>query len=201
MYKKLFLASNSVSRKLLLESMNLDFGILQQNADETVTDSTLSLEDSVRLIASRKMDHIILPQNLKGQIFIITADTLVQDSSGVIHGKPRDRADAINKIKSLRGESFVATAFCVEKTSYINGICNSKSRIISSIIATCNFEIPDSWIDLYISQVDVTSLAGSIAIEGYGMQFLKSISGSYSGVMGLPLFELRTALEDLGYFS
>lgn len=199
--KQLFLASQSKSRAELLKSMDLKFAVIDQSADETITDKSLSIEESVRLIATRKMDNIILPYLPTCDAFVITADTLVQDKFGVIHGKPKNRDDAIAKIQALRGQSQIATAFCVEKFKINNSAVISIERIISSVVSSCVFEIPDNWIDKYLAHVDATTLAGAIAIEGYGLQFLKSITGSFSGILGLPLFELRQALEKLEFYS
>jgi len=63
------------------------------------------------------------------------------------------------------------------------------------------FVIPDHWIDRYLEHSWAMIASGAIAVEFYGAQFLQWIDGSYTTVMGLPMFELRQDLEKLGFFD
>jgi septum formation protein len=69
----------------------------------------------------------------------------------------------------------------------------------------CVFEVPHELIDWYLEKLDIldglsyTNVSGAMAIEGVGSQFVKSIDGSYTAIVGLPLFELRQALTELGF--
>ena len=60
--------------------------------------------------------------------------------------------------------------------------------------------MPDNWIDIYLEKTPYLDVSGGMAIEKYGNQFLKTVQGSYSTIIGLPLFEVREALEKLGFF-
>ena len=70
------------------------------------------------------MHHVILPDGKEGDIlFVLTVDTMGLDHNGVIHGKPKDRKDAVQKIKALSGkEATSATAFCLHKKIWKNGV-------------------------------------------------------------------------------
>lgn len=198
----LWLGSKSPSRQKLLTEAKIPFMLLNQDADETACDWALPLEKVVESIALHKMEHVVIPQGKEGQVaFVLTADTLSQDNEGIIHGKPEDRADAIAKIKAARKGSRLVTAFCLDKKIYKNGKWEVQKRIVKCVHAEYAFVIPDQWIDIYIDNSSALSVSNAIAIEEFGAPFLKTIHGSYSTVVGLPMYELREALEEVGFFS
>ena len=203
MKNTLYLASKSESRRLLLQESKIPFTLIEQDANEMACDWGLPLEKLVLTIALYKMDHAILPPGTEDQIiFVITADTLTQDLQGTIHGKPIDYDDAVNKIKSLRAGFRVYTGFCLDKKIFENGAWRLVERHTQCVGAHGNFAIPDNWIATYLAQQPrILDVAGAMAIEGFGMQFLESVDGSYSAIIGLPLTEVRQALEKLGFFS
>ena len=203
MHNILYLASKSASRRLLLQESKIPFTLIDQDANELACDWGLPLEQLVLTIALYKMDHAILPAGTEGQIiFVLTADTLTQDLQGIIHGKPTDYDDAVKKIKSLRAGSRVFTGFCLDKKIFENGAWCLVERYTQCVGTQCIFTIPDNWIATYLAQQPtILDVAGAMAIEGFGMQFLASVDGSYSAIIGLPLMELRQALEQLGFFS
>jgi len=129
----------------------------------------------------------------------LTADTLSQDSTGAINGKPVDREDAIAKIKAARNGMRTGTAFCLDRKQFRNGSWHIDKRIIRFVEAHYRFIIPDFWIDRYLNHSLGLKASGAIAIEEFGSLFLESINGSYTTIVGLPLFELREALQELGF--
>ncbi len=198
----LLLASKSQSRQFLLKEITIPFTIIAQDADESRCDWGLSLQQLVESIARYKMEHAVVPDGERdGAIsFILTADTLSQDADGQIHGKPTDREDAIEKIKKARNGSRLCTSFCLDRRVWRNNAWVVEKRIQKSVHAEYLFIIPDDWIETYLSQSIALSVSNAIAIEGFGAQFLKVVNGSYSTIVGLPLFELRESLEEIGYF-
>ena len=198
----LLLASQSDSRKALLEECKIPFKIIKQFADEAKCGTSLPIEQLVRQIALLKMDHVILPKGKDGDVcFVLTADTLSQDMNGNLHGKPVDRYDAIEKLKQLRKKSRTITAFCLDKKFYKDGTWKTIERIEECVKADYIFVVPDEWIDTYLAESWGHKASGAIAIEYFGTQFTKTISGSYSTIRGLPMFELRIALEKIGFFN
>jgi len=199
----LYLASKSPSRQYLLRESKIPFTLLGQNADEAQCDWSLSLEEVVTSIARYKMSCTVMPQGKEGDVaFVLTADTLTQDKQGVVHGKPEDAADAIKKIEALRGEARVATAFCLDKKVFKNGSWDMVARKEQCVVSRCDFDVPDAWLERYFKESVIGfEAAGGMATEAYGMQFLRTIQGSYSGVIGLPLFEVREALDALDFFD
>jgi len=201
--KNIWLASKSPSRQYLLREAQLPFMVVEQNADESRCDWSQSLEAVVGSIARYKMEGALLPAGVEGQVaYVLTADTLTQDMAGVIHGKPVDYADAQAKFEALQPFSRVATAFCLQKKQYSGGEWRLVEERNCCVVSVCEFMVPENWRKRYVERSAIgLEAAGGMAVEAYGMQFLKSIQGSYSAVIGLPLYELREALETLGFFD
>lgn len=199
----LYFGSKSAPRRMLLEQAHIPFTVVSQDADESQCDWGLSLPQLVLSIALYKMQHVILPDgNNEGDIcFVLTADTMSHDKTGKIHGKPVDREDAIAKIKATREGSFLCTAFCLDKKMWCDGRWELQERIADVVSAEFSFIIPDEWIDTYLEKIPFLDVSGGIAVELYGNQFLKTVHGSYSTIIGLPLFEVREALQKLGFFK
>jgi len=199
----LLLGSKSYSRKLLLDFARIPYQVIEQDADETQCDWELAMPQVVANIARYKMKHVIMPQGTQeGQIaYVLTADTLSQEKDGTISGKPVNREDAINKIRRARAGMRTGTAFCLDKRVWRNEKWEVEQRIEQYVEAEYIFDIPEAWIERYVQNSIVLNASGAIAIEEYGAQFLKEVRGSYSAIVGLPLFEIREALEEVGFFK
>jgi len=198
----LLLGSKSPSRKKLLEEAKIPFICIEQDVDETKCDWALPLEQVVKNIALYKMQHLIMPHGQQGDIsFVLTADTLSQDHEGSINGKPVDRDDAVRMIKSARNGSRLVTAFCLDKKICIDGAWQIEKRVVRNEQSVYEFIIPDRWIDIYLNNSIGLAASNAIAIEEFGAQFLKVMQGSFSTIVGLPMFQLREALEELEFFS
>lgn len=202
MPSQLLLASKSVPRRELLEQAKIPFSIIGQDADERQCDWSLPLPQLLEAIAVHKMDHVIMPDGKEGKdYFVVTVDTMLQSHKGKILGKPATKQEAIAMIQESRDGGIVGSAFCLDKKKYNNGVWNIEQRIIQYVQAHYVLDFPDHWIESYFEQFpDYCSIAGALNIQDYGMQFVKTINGSYSTAVGLPLFELREALELLGFF-
>lgn len=197
----LLLASKSHSRQKLMHEAQIPFSIIGQDADESQCDWSLPLEKVVRSIAHYKMEHAIMPQAKEGDIcFVLTADTLSQDLDGTINGKPENHDDAVRMIKSARQGSRLFTAFCLDRKKFVHNSWQTEARIESCVGARYIFDIPDAWIESYIKNTIALSASNAIVIDDFGAQFLKTVDGSYSTIIGLPMVELREALEKLEFF-
>lgn len=198
----LYFGSKSQSRRMLLEESKIPFTVVGQDADESQCDWGLPLPQLVLSIALYKMDHVVLPDGTyEGEIcYVLTADTMSHDKAGKIHGKPVDRDDAIAKIKASAQGSFLCTAFCVDRKVWQHNAWVVDERITDVVSAEFIFYVPESWIDIYLENTPFLDVSGGMAIEKYGNQFLQNVQGSYSTIIGLPLFEVREALQKLGFF-
>jgi septum formation protein len=124
------------------------------------------------------------------QLPVLAADTTVV-VDGKIFGKPRDRLDAIHMLGQLAGRAHeVLTAVALASPQ---GVIE---RLSSS---TVRFrKISPEECDAYWESGEPRDKAGGYAIQGLGAVFVESLSGSYSAVMGLPLFETGELLQAAG---
>lgn len=202
MKKPLLLASQSKARRSLLQEAQIPFTLLAQEVNEKECDWSQSLNDVVLSIARHKMNNISMPQGAQGQIeWVLTADTLCYSSDGVICGKPVDRQDAITMIKRARNGMQTATAFCLYKKQWKNNTWQTLEYKEQVVTGFCVFDVPDSFMEEYLQSVAIFSIAGAMCIEARGQLFVKEVSGSYSAILGLPMYELGKALQELGFFD
>ncbi len=195
----LYLASQSRMRRVLLKQACIPFSLLEQSADEADCDWNEEPLIVASSIARYKMDHVILPTD-GHDCYVITADTICVDSKGAIHGKPVDHADAIKMLKLWREGALVITGFCIDKKSYTNSTWYTTERIEEVVTTEIDFSIPDEWLKEYLKRTSFMDCSGAMTEEDYGFQFVKSIHGSYSNIIGLPLFEVRKALMAMDFF-
>lgn len=204
----LYLASQSKSRHKLLIDSGISFITVDQNADEKNFDHNLPLKELVQAISISKMKYVKLPVGkFENEIcFVLTADTLGQDSKGQICTKPKDKSDAIRMLRSYRDGAQTGTSFCLDKKIWKNNEWHLVRRISGYASAEYIFNVPENWIERYFdlsirAGIHYLNVSGAVAIEEFGAQFLKSLNGSYNAVVGLPLYEVRRALDELGFFN
>lgn len=198
----IYLASASKSRQNLLKEAQIPFKIIEHSANESLINLNQSINKIVEKIAILKMEHVLLSdiEKLKeAPIYVLTADTLTSDKNGNIYGKPKNYDDAIKKIKSFRDGGIVTTSFCLDKKIFFNDFFNTEKRIIKTLEAECCCDVPDEYIEKYIEKCNALNIAGGLSVDGYGSLFTKYISGSYTAIIGLPMYELREALEELSF--
>lgn len=201
---ELYLASASSSRKKLLTEAKIPFKIVQQDADESLCDWSQPLKEVVTSIANLKMDHVIMPTAKEGDIAIVlTADTLGADSKGNICGKPKSRENVIEMIRSYRNGAETGTAYCLSLKKFESGNWSEVERIFGFAKAEYVFDVPDELIDWYLDKCfegySFFDVSGGVIVDGPGAQFLKEIKGSYTAVVGLPMYELRRDFMKLGF--
>lgn len=198
----LYLASQSRMRHMLLQQARIPFTVLEQSADESICDWNQEPKKVACSIARSKMEHALLPKTPSSTTcFVLTADTICVDSTGTIHGKPSTDEEAIHMLTLWRQGSVVVTGFCLDKKEWRGTSWKTLQRIEHAVTSTIEFSVPDEWLSEYLTYTPSKDCAGAMAIEEYGFQFVKSITGSYSNIIGLPLFEVREALMTLGFFA
>ncbi|MCK4264857.1 Maf family protein [Candidatus Babeliales bacterium] len=201
----LYLASQSKNRQELLRRCKINYEVLRHDADELSIDPSLEFNEYVLAIANEKMKHAVLPQAeavKQRPAFILTADTMLKTIEKNPHliGKPIDREDARRLLGLLRKVPFLVTTACVlEKKKFDKKwISLEKKELIVS--ATAEFCVEEKEIDFYLdSTPESLSSCGATAVEGFGDNFLKSINGSYSAALGIPIYELRKLLKELDF--
>ena len=176
----LILASKSPRRKYLLEQAGLSFSVIPSSFDES-TVSLSSPEAYVKVLAEKKADEV---SEKYPESWVVGADTIVL-IDGIILGKPGSRNDARDMLKSLAGQTHqVLTGYCI--------CCKIKKRCFSETIRTDVLfkDLSDEEIEWYIHTKEPFDKAGAYAIQGLGTFLVKSINGSYTNVVGLPVCEV-----------
>jgi septum formation protein len=176
----LILASKSPRRRNLLDKAGLQFSVIPSNFEEDSVALT-SPESYVETLARSKAYDI--SQRYPAS-WVIGADTIVL-IDGIILGKPGSRVEAYAMLDSLSNKTHqVLTGFCI--------CCGSKKRTVSDIVTTDVLfkKLSRQEIDWYIETGEPFDKAGAYAIQGLGTFLVKSINGSYTNVVGLPVCEV-----------
>ena len=127
-----------------------------------------------------------------GAVTVLAADTIVV-ADGIVLGKPRDRRDATDMLQRLSGRSHeVMSAVVLLARDLEPAAALSVSRVT---FAPLNPE----WIEAYCATGEPMDKAGAYAIQGLAALRISHLEGSFSGVMGLPLFEAGELLQAAGF--
>ncbi len=194
----LVLASASPRRKELLSLLVKSFEVLPADIDETPIPDE-NPEQYVIRMAQEKASATIekyaqQPSFDPSSIFIASDTSVVVDQE--ILGKPESFDDAKRMLSLLSGRSHqVMTSLCVADFG--------KRHVVSQCVVTDVFfrSISELEIQQYWNTDEPRGKAGSYAIQGLGAVFVESMSGSYSAVVGLPLFETAKILAEFGIHS
>jgi len=184
--QNILLASNSPRRKQLVGEMDLSVSIIQQDVDESFPES-LETKKVAEYIALKK-SKAYKARIEDGQI-LLTADTIVV-SNNVILGKPKTLAEAKEMIKALGGKDhFVITGVALRD--------EHKTISFSDFSEVSLSELNDKEIEYYLEKYSPLDKAGAYGIqEWFGHNFVESIRGSYTNIMGLPTEKLYKALKN-----
>ena len=196
----IYLASKSPRRHELLLQLGVDFTELRlreapgrrrdviekPRADEPALDYVKRIARTKASIGWHRMQQRGLPP-----MPVLGADTeVVQD--GVIFGKPADPADAVHMLSLLSGRTHdVLTAIALRWERQI-------VLAVSASTVTLR-ELGREEIERYAATGEPFDKAGAYAVQGRAAAFIRRIEGSYSGVVGLPLFETAEALARIGF--
>jgi len=191
MSKHIYLASRSPRRAELLQQMGIDFDVLPSDIDESILSDELPEAYVMRLAGSKAAVGLanMKKANLQ-QRPILAADTTVC-VDGVILGKPGNDEDARDMLKRLSGRWHeVHTALTLVSTAGIEAVLSTTRTELAPL--------SDEMIAAYIASGEPRDKAGAYGIQGLAGTFIKHIEGSYSGVMGLPVFETAQLLKTAG---
>jgi len=185
----LHLASRSPRRSELLARLGLDFGVLDIDIPEQRQPGEAA-DDYGRRVAREKAGAGLLKVMAVPGAVVLGADTeVVLDDE--VFGKPGDDADAAAMLRRLAGRTHrVITAVAL--------VSASREMQAVSISEVTFAPLSDAWIAAYVATGEPRGKAGGYAIQGRAQAFITHLSGSYSGVMGLPLYETATLLRAFG---
>jgi septum formation protein len=187
---KIYLASRSPRRRELLKQIGVSFEVLVLrehparglDVDES-QHSGESPHDYVRRVSRAKAEAgwRRIEQRRLRRFPVLGADTVVCIDEEIL-GKPADRADAARMLRALSGrEHRVITAVALKFETRVELIV-SESRV-----RFC--ELPEADLEAYLESGEPTDKAGAYAIQGRAAAFVTELHGSYTGIMGLPLYE------------
>ena len=201
MNPRIYLASKSPRRRDLLRQIGVQFDVLtfrggERGEDPDVDESTLlgeGVERYVERLALTKAQAGVRRIQWRKLLRhpVLAADTALELNGDII-GKPTDTADAQAILRRLSGRSHrVLTALAISDGE------RTRSKLS---ISTVRFrELSDLEIRHYVATGEPMDKAGAYGIQGKAAIFIEEIHGSYSGIMGLPLFETAHLLETFGY--
>jgi len=180
------LASISPRRRELLAQIGVSHIVAGADIDETA----LPGEPASAYVTRLARDKALAIRRTGQQLPVLAADTTVV-VDGKIFGKPRDQAHAIDMLSELAGRAHeVLTAVALAHSQGVS------ERLSAN---TVRFrKISPEECAAYWQTGEPRDKAGGYAIQGLGAVFVESLSGSYSAVMGLPLFETGELLQAAG---
>ena len=143
--------------------------------------------DFVQRLAIEKARHGFLTVDNPHKLPVLGADTVIE-VDGMILGKPANRRHAREMLQKLSAKSH---------TVHTSVAIVTEDRTLADTCSTLVVfkKLEEQEIDSYVATGEADDKAGSYAIQGIAAQFITNINGSYSGVMGLPLYETAQLLK------
>ena len=197
-YSFIYLASQSPRRKQLLEQLGVNFELLLPDANEDAEALEVVRPNEkprayVQRVTALKLEAAL--QRLKNRGLpsapVLCSDTTVA-LGNTLFGKPDNAEHAKSMLQQLSGKTHrVLTAVFI-------GTQRKQSHALS--ISQVQFaDLSKQDIDRYVASQEPMGKAGSYAIQGKAAVFISHISGNYSGIMGLPIFETSHLLREFGF--
>ena len=183
--KPLHLASSSPRRREILEALGLDFTVGGADVDEQRLDGESAREMVLRLARNKAQAG-----SPGAEFVVIGADTAVVLGDDIF-GKPVDQRDALEMLARLSASTH----------QVLTGVAVSAGRNTQASLSVTDVrfrEISPDEAYAYWHSGEPADKAGAYAIQGKGGVFVEEIAGSYSGVVGLPVFETVRLLQQAG---
>ena len=193
-----YLSSQSPRRRQLLEQLGVRYELLLPDADEDAEALEVMQTGEaplvyVKRVTSLKLDAAVarLKRRRLPPATVLCADTTVAQGRTVF-GKPADEQDAERMLTALSGGTHrVLTAVAVQR---------GRKRLEAISVSRVSFDaMTRSQIRTYVATGEPMGKAGAYAVQGRFAMHISRISGSYSGIMGLPLQETAQVLRAAGY--
>jgi septum formation protein len=187
---QLYLASESPRRSELLAIMGVKYTVMPANIDETPATGELP-EDYVRRMALEKARTVRDQPAVSANALILAADTAVVLDNDML-GKPQGRVSALAMLGALSGRTHLVLSGVV--------MCSAdREECVLSRTEVSFRTLPAEEMAAYWATGEPADKAGAYGIQGLGGVFVSRISGSYTGVVGLPVYETAELLGRFGY--
>lgn len=191
MAKKLYLASTSPRRAELLSQLGLGFEVVNAPIEEVALPNESPASFVRRMAIEKALDGF---NKLAGnEIWVVAGDTMILSGRTVI-GKPKNQADAFRIWQQLSGQ-------CHQVLSAVAVVHDGEVFCQLNQTRVCMKPMNEQEMRTYWQSGEPEDKAGAYAIQGLGAKFVAQIDGSYSAVMGLPLYELNQLLSQSGYYE
>jgi septum formation protein len=194
----IYLASRSPRRQQLLEQIGVSFRLLAPGDDEDAEalERVHPGEDPGKYVLRVTLAKAAAARERLARLGLPAAPILVADTTvaigGTILGKPADRAEALGMLTRLAGRTHrVITAVAVARGSTRTDTLVNVSRVTFARISRAELEA-------YVASGEPMDKAGAYGIQGSIARHVRRIEGSYSSIMGLPLYETARLLRDAG---
>ncbi len=219
MKSTLYLASASPRRHALLNQIGIKHEVLHvpsplgEDEPKLPTESPLTYVQRTALDKALRAQQWLVQNNLtsfisaEDSVSILTADTTVALDALVL-GKPSDDQEAAQILRLLSGQTHTVLTALVLSRATSHTMPDEPSSILAeaihwerstalSITKVSFGELTDDVINEYIATKEPFGKAGAYGIQGYAAKFILRIEGSYSGVMGLPLYETSALIQEI----
>jgi len=182
------LASASPRRREILDQLGISYQVLPQDVDESHRAGETPAA-YVKRLAACKAESALASHGEKQGIACLGSDTTVV-CDGQVFEKPADQEDAHRMLSSLSGKSHqVLTAVALATADF--------TEVLLSVSEVTFRVLEDDEISAYWQTGEPADKAGGYGIQGLGALFIESMKGSYSGIMGLPVFETAYLLQKI----
>lgn len=185
-HQQLVLASASPRRLELLRQIGVHAQVQPVDLEEHLHQGELPLVFVQRLALEKARSGFELMARQGIKLPVLGADTIIELAGDVL-GKPVDSEQAALMLAKLSGRVHLVHTAVVVKTADAEYAALSSSQVEFASLSA-------SAIKAYVATGEPLGKAGSYAIQGMAAQFVKNLQGSYSGVMGLPLYETAALL-------
>ena len=197
-----YLASQSPRRRQLLDQIGVRYTLLLANSEDTEPEDPEALEavlpresatDYVQRVTGLKLDAALARMERRGleSVPVLCSDTTVSLGRRIL-GKPESADDATEMLQALSGKTHrVLTAVALQM---------GRKRLMALSVSQVQFaEMSKAQIAAYVASGEPLGKAGSYGVQGRAAAYIAKINGSYSGIMGLPVFETANLLRAAGF--
>ena len=189
--QSIILASGSPRRRELLKQLAVDFEVTPADIDESLIKDEVPRDYVLRLSREKAMEGF---KQCGGSLPVLGSDTIVL-LDGEILGKPESREEAESMLMRLSGRThqvYSGVALALKPDNVLDTL---------NITSVTFSDMPPAWVRQYCQSDEPMDKAGAYAVQGATGQYICRIDGSYSGVMGLPLYETAELLRRAGLLA
>ena len=190
---KIVLASKSKVRKDILTEHNIDCEVIQSNVDEDSIKNSLIAEGATPEIISKNLAEL-KANKVSSSVYdalVLGADSVI-DLNGELISKPSSREEAMNILRKLNGKShYLISSVCISKNNSMIWNHTDKAKLTMKNLS--DLELKD-----YLNKIsDETLYAYNVyQIEGEGKNLFEKIEGDKDTIMGLPITQIKTYMEN-----